>query len=602
MRNLLKYLIIIILVLPSCKKEEPPVEIELTDFAILEFPEVNFTFDYSTDPVRIYNTVLLPAGTEISSLTPQFEISSTEGTILSDGEEVNSGVSEIDFSDHVFFKTIDSNGEIDNYYEIDVMVEETTAPVISNLQFTINPYGKTPLSGLLELETDRACTLEITITGQDDNDLIRKFGPPATSFSVPVLGLYPNSTNHIIVTVKDQNGKKNQEGIFTMTDPLPDIYPEVEVIESNPAGMEAGYIFVYLKRYKDGLANGTQPLASMIDEYGKVRWIFLGDFNAPFKRLANGNWLVTRSGGSYEMDMLGNPTGNEWDIPHIHHDLVEMPDGNFLVLSEEENSVEDVVVEVDRKTGNVVNEWDFKDILAPERPICPYHPNPDDWLHLNGIDYDPVDDAFVISGRNQSAVVKIDRQTSGIIWILGNHEHWPEEFHKYLLTPVGEGFEWQWGQHAPMIHRDDNSRLILFDNCNERAYENPVIPMDNYSRGVEYRIDESKMEVEQLWQFGKERGRELYCPYISDANYLYETDNRLICFGGITRDLNGQASEIFNWDTGDLVKVKNYVRIIEADYSGNVVFEIRFADQNASFAGYRSYRANKLSMYPEAAE
>jgi hypothetical protein len=602
LRNFTKCLAILLILLTSCKKEEPPVEVKLTDFGIKEFPELDFTFDYSTDPITITNTVLLPAGTDISSLTPEFELSATVGTVLSDREEISSGATELDFSDEVFIKTINTEGEIDNYYEIVLLVEELDAPKISNLVFTLNPYDKTPLAGLVEFETDRACTLELTVKGQDDNDLSKKFKTPATSFSVPVLGLYPNATNHIILTITDQDGLVSQEGIYANTDPLPAIYPEIELLESDPGAMEEGFIFLYLKRYKDGLANGTQPLASMVDAFGKVRWIFLGDFNAPFKRLANGNWIVTRSGEIYEMDMLGNPTGKEWQIPHIHHDLVELPDGNFLALTEEENSVEDVVVEIDRQSGNLVREWDFKDILAPERPVCPYHPNSQDWLHLNGIDYDPLDDAFLVSGRNQSAVVKIDRQTSEIIWILGNHEKWPEEFHKYLLTPVGKDFEWQWGQHAPMLHASDNSRLILFDNGNERSYENPLLPTENYSRGVEFQIDEQKMEVRQLWQYGKERGRELYCPYISDANYLYQTDNRLICFGGITRDINGNASEIFNWDTGALVKVKNYAHIIEVAHSGNVLFEIRIADDSPSFAGYRSYRANKLSLYPEAVE
>jgi len=299
------------------------------------------------------------------------------------------------------------------------------------------------------------------------------------------------------------------------------------------------------------------------------------------------------------MDMLGQRTGREWNIPHVHHDIVELPNVNFLALSQHDTSVEDVVLEISREGGYIEKEWDLKEILDPERQKIPFHPNPYDWLHLNGMDYDPVDDAIILSGRNQSVIVKIKKETGELIWILGSHENWPEEFQQYLLTPVGENFEWPWGQHSPMIHHEDNSRLILFDNGNERSHDQPLSAMDSYSRGVEYQIDEDIMQVRQLWQYGKERGHELFCPYISDADYLPYTDNRLICFGGITRDLNGNPSEIFDQENAKLIPVKNFTNIIEVDNSGEVVFEVVFADKTLSYAGYRSYRAHKLSMYPD---
>ncbi len=74
----------------------------------------------------------------------------------------------------------------------------------------------------------------------------------------------------------------------------------------------------------------------------------------------------------------------------MHHDIVELPDGNFLALSEHDDSVEDVVLEISREGGYVEREWDFKTILDPTRLMGPYHPNPNDWLHLNGMDYDPI--------------------------------------------------------------------------------------------------------------------------------------------------------------------------------------------------------------------
>ena len=597
MKKQIAFGLLVMFIFYACQKEDPIPNVRISTFNIKELPGTEFLPEESGEPLMIVNTLILPSGTNLGSLTPVFTLSG-EGSLWAGGLQIESGVTKIDFTDPVLLKTIGYNGEIDLIYQVDIQVTEPEAPKIEQLDFTLDPYSRTPLAGLLELELDRECLLEVNTRGQDNNDLIKKYDVPSSSFSVPVLGLYAGTTNQVVITVTDPAGLKSQEALFITTAPLPQIYPGAEVLVSEPDEMEPGMILVYLKKYINGLTNGTKPLACIIDPYGKVRWIYLDDFSTSFQRLQNGNWLIGSPEGAFEMDMLGNRTGNRWDIPHVHHDIVELPNGDFLALSEHDDSVEDVVLEISRQDSRIIKEWDFKSILDPSRPMAPYHPNPNDWLHLNGMDYDPVDDAIIVSGRNQSAVVKIDRQSGEIIWILGNHENWPEEYQKYLLTPVGENFEWQWGQHAPMLHPDDHSRIILFDNGNERSYENPLPAMENYSRGVEYRVDEERMEVYQLWQYGKQRGRELFCPYICDADYLIRTDNRLMSFGGITRNLNGNSSEIFNEETGSIIPVKNYTHIIESDINGKVVFEVIFADKSLSFAGFRSYRAHKLSIYP----
>ena len=47
-----------------------------------------------------------------------------------------------------------------------------------------------------------------------------------------------------------------------------------------------------------------------------------------------------------------------------------------------------------------------------------------DRAHFNSIFYDPRDDSILLSGRRQDAVVKIDRKTSELTWILGPHDRW----------------------------------------------------------------------------------------------------------------------------------------------------------------------------------
>jgi arylsulfate sulfotransferase len=127
-------------------------------------------------------------------------------------------------------------------------------------------------------------------------------------------------------------------------------------------------------------------------------------------------------------------------------------------------------------------------------------------------------------------VVKFSRQGQ-IKWILGPHENWGPAFQKYLLTPVGTPFEWQYGQHAPII--TPQGTVLLYDNGNLRAEPfQPTVPdVDNHSRAVEYSIDETKMEVTQVWDYGRTNADRLYTDRVGSAYWLPKRENVLITFG-----------------------------------------------------------------------
>lgn len=75
---------------------------------------------------------------------------------------------------------------------------------------------------------------------------------------------------------------------------------------------------------------------------------------------------------------------------------------------------------------------------------------------------------------------------------------------------------------------------MLFDNGHYRS-KNPekrISNVDNFSRGVRYRIDTEKMEIEQVWQFGKERGYDFYSQYICNVEY-YSEGHYMVHSGGI---------------------------------------------------------------------
>ena len=49
--------------------------------------------------------------------------------------------------------------------------------------------------------------------------------------------------------------------------------------------------------------------------------------------------------------------------------------------------------------------------------------------------------------------------------------------------------------------------------------EQPALPEMKYSRAVIYKIDQVKRTVEQVWEYGKERGHNWYSPVTSLTEY-----------------------------------------------------------------------------------
>lgn len=254
-------------------------------------------------------------------------------------------------------------------------------------------------------------------------------------------------------------------------------------------------------------------------------------------------------------------------------------------------SVRDVIVEVD-STGKVVDDWKLYKILDPYRDlvfkaldqgaVCL---NVDannagktlseeelakldssdkfgdivgsgagrNWAHVNSVDHDPSDDSIVISSRHQSAMIKIGRDKE-VKWILGAHKGWKDKYKSKLLQPVDEkgnkivcedeyskcpgylsdkgGFDWTWTQHTAFIidskTNKDEMYLAAFDNGDARGIEQPAMPSMKYSRAVIYKIDQKKMTVQQVWEYGKQRGVEWFSPVTSLTEYQDDKNSIMV--------------------------------------------------------------------------
>ena len=452
---------------------------------------------------------------------------------------------------------------------------------LENPNIIVDPYNNSPLTALVIFETEENLSPTVTIEGEDELTTYTHEFEEEKIHYLPIYGLYPDKENTVII----ECGDKKQE-IKITTDPLPEDFILPTSVEKEESKLTNDLYF---------FTPSSDGYTCAYDTNGDVRWYLTNTATWEINRLKNGHLLVSTERlinspyyltGLYEMDMLGK-IYVEYSLPGgYHHDYYEMPNGNLLVASDdfqsEEGTVEDYIVELDRNTGNIVKEIDLKDILNMEdgqsENWVEY-----DWFHNNSVWYDEKTNSITLSGRHQDAVINIDYETGELNWIIGDPTNWSEEYQKYFFTPIGNDFEWQWSQHAAMITPE--GYVFLFDNGNNKSKnkEEYVSAEDSYSRGVMYKISTDDMTIEQIWEYGKERGSEFYSPYISDVDYL-EENHYIVHSGGIVY-VDGKNSNQPAGIGGADRLVSDTVEILNDE----VVFEIILPTNN--------YRVEKMTLY-----
>ncbi len=461
---------------------------------------------------------------------------------------------------------------------------------IDDPKVILNPYGNSPLTALVMFETEDEVEVELTIKGKDELSTFKHKFSSAKEHYLPVYGLYADYENEVVISYLE-NGKEVSKTLTIKTDKLPDdialptsVYADKENLVNDLyffTPSSSGYTLAY-------------------DVNGDIRWYLTNYALWKIDRLSNGHLLVSSErliyspyymSGLYEMDLLGKIYVEYSLKGGYHHDYYEMENGNLLVSSDdfnnEDGTVEDYIVELDRSSGDIVKTWDLKDILNMEDGKSENWTSYD-WFHNNSVWYDKNTNSITLSGRHQDAVINIDYDSGELNWIVGDPTNWSSEYQEYFFTPVGDDFEWQWSQHAAMITPE--GYLFLLDNGNNKSKikEEYVPASDSYTRAVMYKLDTENMTIEQVWQYGKERGSEFYSPYISDVDYIDK--NHYIAHSGGIVYVDGKNSNQPAGFSENTTLVSDTVEII----NDKVVFEIKLPTNN--------YRVEKMSLYTDNEE
>jgi len=492
--------------------------------------------------------------------------------------------------------------------------------LISNNSISINPSGYAPLSALVKFSTPVEGKVKIVIEGKTGgySSITHSFNEYGFNHTLQIHGLYAGYENKVKVIFTNKDGEERVSTLLNITTPsLSDIImPAISITKAETDKMEPGFTLVSYPGESD--IDPSRPF--IFDPDGEIRWLLdfknhplLGNlyFGQGMERLKNGNLYFgdIKTHAIYEIDMFGNIL-NQWDLVSLgynfHHNVQEMPNGNFLITVTKLGSkhelgnyvIYDFIIELDRETGSVVTEWDLKESLDEWREAQLRNPLEEqtaaiNWAHINGVIPCEDSDDIILTARFQG-IVKLTRDNK-VKWIIAPHYDWGtnrrgEDLNKYLLQPVDHlgveitdtlvingmkshpDFEWWWGGHAPFIM--PNGNLIAFDNGFKRNFSSDKL----YSRAVEYSVNESTRQIKQVWQYGKERGVSTYAFAVSDVDYLPETGHILFCPGLRTPNHDGLGG-----------------KIIEVEYqTSEVVFEAEITTSN----GFSFLRAERMFVYP----
>ena len=264
----------------------------------------------------------------------------------------------------------------------------------------------------------------------------------------------------------------------------------------------------------DTIGAGGNVLAS--DLAGNIIWYYqftasTGTIVQPVRMLSNGHFLVTLSPSSEapligpqptpsttdeirEIDLAGNTirsinitelntrlvtAGFSLNALIIHHDVIELPNGHWILLTNSTQDFTDLpgypgtttvlgdaIVDLDTNL-NPVWVWNTFDHLDVNR-----HPYMfPDWTHSNALLYTG-DGNLLLSMRHQNWIIKIDyangQGAGDILWHLG-------EGGDFTLVGGTDPTDWPYAQHGPAFFGQtlgDVFSLGVMDNGDDRSFPN----------------------------------------------------------------------------------------------------------------------------------
>ncbi|WP_321387362.1 aryl-sulfate sulfotransferase [uncultured Enterococcus sp.] len=459
--------------------------------------------------------------------------------------------------------------EREDYHDISIQseirgeIEELTAESEYSLENPLmiwNPYGTLSQGLYIYFESETAAQLSYKIEVDGYDDFARTMSVSQATketFSIMhehvLIGFIPEKENKVTITLTDDDGKKQQQ-VFTITPPA--IGEDLPIALEKSEGTSTSEL-------TDGLYTMIGMLDThtfLIDNEGVVR----GDIRTSAYRMDRiveyGDTLLFSNSRTEiaKMNALGELEEiYELDGYSLHHDLVLTDHDTLLLLATEteNDSIEDVIVELDLTTGTVEKIVDMSDLLSEykaqtnkltEDTSWTWMVGDWDWIHLNTIQFIN-ENEVILSSRETSTIIKLSNiyDEPTLDYLIGEEGVWEETSYKdQLLTQLGE-FSNTGGQHSVTYEKSEgleegqyylylyNNNSWIFDSNLDYSGSVPegtgVFNNGEKSMYYEYLIDENKGTYELVQSF------EL--PYSSIVSNVQKLEDNLIINSGMKQKL-----------------------------------------------------------------
>ena len=183
------------------------------------------------------------------------------------------------------------------------------------------------------------------------------------------------------------------------------------------------------------------------------------------------------------------------------HDALLLPNGHAILIANDKEPVDMsglvqggdpnaqvtglVVQELDA-SKNVVFQWRSWDYIPIAASYFDLAMVDIDLLHTNALAVDK-DGNILVSMRHLSSIVKINRETGNVDWILGG------KLNQFTFINEHETNSPTYFSYQHNIEVLPNSNITLFDDGTQHVPQ--------YSRGVEYKLDEQLKTATMVWEY-----------------------------------------------------------------------------------------------------
>ena len=264
-------------------------------------------------------------------------------------------------------------------------------------------------------------------------------------------------------------------------------------------------------------------------------------------------------------------TGNGYNMDA--HDIITLENGNFILISYDPQPIDMSLIVPGGNpnaivTGLVIQEvtpdeivlfqwrsWDYFEITDATSDINLYAAAID-YVHCNAIAFD-LDSNLVFSSRNLDEITKINFETGDIMYRFGLLS----ENNEFTIYNDNLGFS-----HQHDVNILPNGNMTIFDNGNLHSPQ--------FSRAVEYEIDESNKTAELVWEFRK--NPDVFAMFTGNVR-KYPDNKKLIGWGS---NMTVGATQL---STNDDIELEMY-----------------YEDNTVSYRTLKSYWRTNLFAAPES--